>query len=71
MIEALPSQLQLEPSMPPALWSRSSLHHRPKGESAENLALMRRIDELFSEVPVPERTGQAESRRRRNWTGTR
>ena len=27
--------------------SRSSLYHRPKGESAENLALMRRIDELF------------------------
>ena len=26
--------------------SRSSLYYRPKGESAENLALMRRIDEL-------------------------
>ncbi len=26
--------------------SRSSLYYRPKGESAENLALMRRLDEL-------------------------
>ena len=27
--------------------SRSSLYHRPKGENAQNLELMRRIDELF------------------------
>ncbi len=27
------------------------MYHRPKGESAENLALMRRIDELFLEYP--------------------
>ena len=27
--------------------SRSSLYHSPKGESSENLALMRRLDELF------------------------
>ena len=31
--------------------SRSSLYHRPKGKSAENLALMRRIDELFLKYP--------------------
>ena len=31
--------------------SRSSLYHRPKGESAENLELMRRIDELFLKYP--------------------
>ena len=31
--------------------SRSSLYHRPKRESAENLALMRRIDELFLKYP--------------------
>ncbi len=31
--------------------SRSSLYHRPKGESAQNLALMRRIDELFLNYP--------------------
>ena len=31
--------------------SRSSLYHRPKGESAQNLALMRRIDELFLKYP--------------------
>ena len=31
--------------------SRSSLYHRPKGESAENLALMRRVDELFLNYP--------------------
>ena len=31
--------------------SRSSVYHRPKGESAENLALMGRIDKLFLEYP--------------------
>ncbi len=31
--------------------SRSSVYHRPKGESAENLGLMRRIDELFLSYP--------------------
>ena len=30
---------------------RSSLHYQPKGESAETLALMRRIDELFLKYP--------------------
>ena len=31
--------------------SRSSLYHEPKGESEENRALMRCIDELFLEYP--------------------
>lgn len=31
--------------------SRSSFYYVPKGESAENLALMRRIDELFLKYP--------------------
>ena len=31
--------------------SRSSLYHTPRGESARNLALMRRIDELFLAYP--------------------
>lgn len=31
--------------------SRSSAYYRPKGESAETLALMRRIDELFMAYP--------------------
>ena len=31
--------------------SRSSFYYRSKGESAENLALMRRIDELFLKYP--------------------
>ena len=31
--------------------SRSSLYHTPQGESAENLELMRRIDELFLKYP--------------------
>jgi putative transposase len=31
--------------------SRSSLYYAPKGESAENLALMRRIDELYLRYP--------------------
>ncbi len=30
---------------------RSSFYYTPKGESAENLALMRRIDELFLKYP--------------------
>ena len=31
--------------------SRSSFYYRLKGESAENLALMRRLDELFMKYP--------------------
>ena len=31
--------------------TRSSLYYRPQGESVENLALMRRIDELFLKYP--------------------
>ena len=31
--------------------SRSSFYYAPKGESPENLALMRRIDELFLKYP--------------------
>ena len=31
--------------------SRSSQYYRPKGESAENLALMRRMDELHMAYP--------------------
>ena len=31
--------------------SRSSLYYRPKGESAENLAVMRRMDELHMDYP--------------------
>ena len=31
--------------------SRSSFYYAPKGESSENLALMRRIDELFLKYP--------------------
>ena len=31
--------------------SRSSFYYTPRGESAENLALMRRIDELFLRYP--------------------
>ena len=31
--------------------SRSSLYHTPQGESAENLELLRRIDELFLKYP--------------------
>ncbi len=31
--------------------SRSSFYYAPKGESVENLTLMRRIDELFMKYP--------------------
>ena len=37
--------------MPPASSSRSSLYHKPKGESEGNWALMRRLDELFMAYP--------------------
>ena len=37
--------------MPPLSISRSSLYHRPKGESPQNRGLMRRIDELFPRYP--------------------
>ncbi len=33
------------------LISRSSFYYMPKGEKPENLALMRRIDELFLKYP--------------------
>ena len=41
---------------------RSSLYYMPKGESAETLALMRRIDELFlkSRLQNSERFGAAQ-----------
>ena len=39
---------------------RSSLYYTPKGESAESLALMQRIDELFLKNSV-----------RRAWQGVR
>ena len=32
-------------------WKRSSWYHVPQGESAENLALMRAIDELYTKRP--------------------
>ena len=49
----------IDPEGPPSLSrqcallgvSRSSIYYRPRGESAENLALMRRIDELHMEFP--------------------
>ena len=37
--------------------SRSSLYHWPKGENAQNLGLMRRIDELFLGVCAAGRVG--------------
>ena len=43
---------EFEPSMPFAIdQGRSSLYYTPKGESAESLALMQRIDELFLKHP--------------------
>ena len=37
--------------MPPAVGRTSSLYYEPTGESAETLAPMRRIDELFLKYP--------------------
>ena len=33
-------------------WKRSSWYHVPQGESAENLAMMRAIDELYTRAAV-------------------
>ena len=38
---------------------RSSLHYEPKGESAETLVLMCRIDELFLNYPLYEIVSRA------------
>ena len=40
---------------------RSSLYYEPKGESAETLALMRRIDELFLKYPSLRRAADGAS----------
>ena len=37
---------------------RSSLYYEPKGESAETLALMRRIDELFLKTAYAHGSGR-------------
>jgi putative transposase len=51
MIERRPSAPSLSRQCEILSISRSSLYHEPKGESPENLALMRRIDELFLKYP--------------------
>jgi putative transposase len=51
MIERRPSAPSLSRQCEILSISRSSLYYAPKGESAENLALMRRIDELFLKYP--------------------
>ena len=40
---------------------RSSLYYTPKGESAETLALMRRIDKLFLKYPFLRRPSDGTS----------
>ncbi|MDE2501007.1 MAG: IS3 family transposase [Alphaproteobacteria bacterium] len=47
MIEPSRSDLSLSRQCELVSISRSSFYYTPRGESAENLALMRRIDELF------------------------
>ncbi|MDE0035828.1 MAG: IS3 family transposase [Deltaproteobacteria bacterium] len=51
MIEPGHSKLSLSRQCHLLRVSRSSVYHRAKGESAQNLALMRRIDELFLNYP--------------------
>ena len=43
--------MRLSKQCAPVGVGRSSLYYRPKGESAENLALMRRMDELHTNCP--------------------
>jgi putative transposase len=47
--------------------SRSSFYSPPKGESAENLALMRRIDELFLKYPFYGSRQMSRHLRRASW----
>lgn len=55
----LPFQLQYLPPECHIVWleistiGRSSIYYRPRRESSENLALMRRIDELFLNPDFP------------------
>ncbi len=51
MIEREEAELSLSSQCRLLELSRSSLYYRPKGESAETLALMREIDELFLKYP--------------------
>lgn len=51
MIERKEAELSLSRQCRLLEISRSSLYYRPKGESAQTLALMRRIDELFLRYP--------------------
>jgi putative transposase len=51
MIQRDPPGLSLSRQCEILSISRSSFYYAPKGESAENLALMRRIDELFLKYP--------------------
>jgi len=51
MIDRSHSKLSLSAQCQVLQLSRASLYYRPKGESAETLALMRRIDELFMQYP--------------------
>ena len=51
MIERRPSAPSLSRQCRLLSIGRSSLYYAPKGESAENLALMRRIDALFLKYP--------------------
>ena len=41
----------IEPDHPDLSIARSSFYYTPKGESEQNLGLMRRIDEQFLETP--------------------
>ena len=48
--------------------SRSSFYYALKGESPENLALMRRIDELFLKYPFYGSRQMVRQLRRAPWT---
>ena len=45
-------ETEREPAVPTGRLNRSTLYYRAKGESAETLALMRRIDEVYLEYPL-------------------
>ena len=51
MIEREHARLSLTRQCRLLVLSRSSVYYRPVGESAQTLALMRRIDELYLQYP--------------------
>jgi putative transposase len=71
MIAPAPTGLSLSRQCALIGISRSSLYYRPRGDSPENLALMRRIDELFLKYPFYGSRQMARHLGREGWSAGR